>query len=184
MDDVRVVVWSPLEEIRPRQAEEEEDRSLHDALDVREQLEEPRLGPVEVVDEHGSGPILGERLQEQAKRPRRVRRSPRRLGEAYQRGDALPGGAWNERTHFRLSLLRRIGGKDARSVADGLQDRLERSTVAVRKAATPDGAGSTGERREQLLGEPGLAHSRLPDHRRRDAAPVGDDTPELRLERT
>ena len=139
---------------------------------------------MEFVDEHGSGPILGERLQEQAERPRRVRRSPRRLGEAYQRCDALASGAWNERAHFRPSLLRRIGGKDARSVADELQDRPERSPVAVRKAATADDAGSTGERREQLFGEPGLAHSRLPDHRRRDAAPVDDDTPKLRLERT
>ncbi len=79
-----------VEEIRSRRADDQ-----HGGFDrvqqVREELEEGRLGPVDVVDQHHGWTLARDDLEETARAPERLSHGERRVREADRRRDPLGG---------------------------------------------------------------------------------------------
>src|SRR5581483_4111927 len=79
-----------LEQVRPDEAAEEDRRRAAPAGEVLEQVEERRLGPVDVVEEDHQRLPLRERLEQAAHGPEDLLRRRVRVREPEQAGEALP----------------------------------------------------------------------------------------------
>ena len=122
-------------------------RSLHEVLD---ELEERRLGPVDVLDDDDDGPLGREVLQEPAHSPRRAPRtgngswvSP--IADASRTRDAVAGRV-GESGELGVRLLGVVVVHDPRGVPDRLGERPEADAVSVRQAAAPSSVRRPRER--------------------------------------
>ena len=109
--------------------------------EVLDEIEERRLGPVDVVEDENERSSARERLEERShgdeavlgayRRPRRARSSRPRAG----RRPPLPRSAPNARRSLRARLVRRGRVFEPDRLLDGLDQRPERDALAVGEAA-------------------------------------------------
>ena len=151
-----------VEEVAPRGAEDEQRNVGREADDVLDQVEERRFRPVHVVEDRDQRPVVGERLEELARGPRRLlRRSSRRAetdrtGETVGDDDSLVG------AH---GLGNTVVGSRAAHLTHDLPEWPVRDPLAVRQAAPDDDPSSASDASEELAGEPRLADPGSADQR-------------------
>ena len=165
-DEPRARPWrSPgrpgVEEVRTREAEEQDRRATREAEDVLEQVEQRGLRPVDVVHRDDERSRDGERLEEPAERPGGLLGRARLVARADRAKDQplcdVPAvDVRQKRTEGR----RGIGPRD---VAHDVGEREVGDAVAVRDAPSDDDARVLLERAQGLSREAGLADPRWPD---------------------
>ena len=160
---------------------EDHHRALDRPREVLDQVEQRRLGPVQVVDHQHQRLVGGERLQQPADAPEHLLDRERGVGQADHRLQAGgDGAASGQRLDLGPRLVRRIRLVDVGGDADRVGHRPERDAVAVRQAAARHDAGRRLDRGEELRGQPRLADSRLAEQRHQPRPAVGDGAVELR----
>ncbi len=151
--------------------------------DLLHQLEERRLRPVDVLEQDDGGVLRAERLQQLAGSPRELLRRIRRRREADgcrdPVGDLRVAG---ERGELRERLLGRVALGDVSRLADGLGERPERDSLAVRKASPAQHCDVVRQRADELVDQSRLPDTGLADHRRQAALTRGHRLCELLLE--
>jgi hypothetical protein len=161
---------SLLEQLGAREAEHHGPAAepLHHGLD---EVEQRRLGPVHVLQHREDRALAGERLEESAHRPRRVRR--RRLPDAEHlrepRGDGRAVGRAGEPLVEHARDRRSVGGRRPRDPGEQVDERRERHAVAVRGRLPDEHARAIRDRIGERVGEPGLPDARRCEHRDEDA---------------
>ncbi len=172
----------PLDELPPGRADDEKGRVAvrHDVLD---ELEQGRLGPVDVVEDEDERPVRSELLEELAGGPRQVLHRERLLREPDRRLHARNHvGVADERAELPARLLGGVFLDDRRGLAHRLSERPERDPVAVREAPAADDGGLVRGRSHELLDESRLADTCLADHGHETAASRGDRVAQRPLE--
>ena len=171
-------VGVPLGDLMPRGAEHEQRRRLDRFEEVVQEVEERRLGKVEVVDQHDDRLLRGDRLEEPAAAPHQLRDRELRGAQVHRRRDALhdplPFVGQRRATEEQVDPPRRdprvVVARDASRLAHDLAERPEGDALAVRQAPAPDQPGLLAGARRELTDEPRLADAR-----------VAHDRDELRL---
>ena len=146
----------PVEQLRARQAEQQDGCPRREQRHVLDQVEERLLAPVKVVEDDDERPLPCRLLQCLAKRPRDLLGGGRRLRLAEQRANHRSG-----------SLVR----GQLVELAQHLHDGPVGDPLAVGEAAAPD--DGRVDRRQGLRGEPGLADAGVAEERDQFAAPLG-----------
>ena len=150
---------------------DQEERTAAEIEDVPEQLDQDRLGPLEVVDEQDQRAFSGEGLEEAPDRPAdllardrsSVRPDDRRDPVAHEVGPVRPGDdglKLGQRRHPRLAGARCPSRRE-----DELSDRPVGDPLAVRQAARAQDRGPLGDPGEGLGDEAALADAGRADDR-------------------
>ena len=170
-----------LEQLRPRQTAKQERCLADHAGKCVEEIEERRLGPVDVVDQHDERTLRRCRCQERRDRLRHLVRSRRPFAETEQlrkpRRNHRP-----VRLQSRARLVDRVLVADPGQLAHDLRDRPERDPLPVGKTRTAHHPRARPDLADELGREARLAHPRLTDDRHQTAAALGDGGVELALE--
>ena len=129
----------PFEQLGPAGAEQDDRDRLGMARKVLDQLEQRRLGPVRIVEEHDEGTLGGEGREQPSDRPEALRDDAGRLLQAGDMGDRLGDRVsvviWREqRLDPRHALARSFVLLDPRRLPDHLGQWPERDALAVREA--------------------------------------------------
>jgi hypothetical protein len=174
---------SPFGELRPREREHEERMGMRPLEQVLDEVEQGRVGPLQVLeDEHDRAP-LGEALEEEPPGReevlpvgRRVLREPEQMGEARLEPRALArvlDSLLEHRAELGDCFLRRVLLGDQRPHSHHLCQRPVGDAVAVREtaAAVP----------EHLVQDPVEVLLELPREARLADAGDADDRDEVRL---
>ena len=164
-----------VEEVGARGAEDEDRRVARRRGHVLDQVEQRRVGPVEVVDDEHERPRRGERLEEPPERPGGLVGRAAAVALADRAGDE-PG------REVAVPVVR----EELVEVADVAHDVCERQVgdaFAVRGAAADDDPRLVGERVEQLPREPRLADPGRADDRGERGGAARDRVVEGRAER-
>ncbi len=158
-----------LEQIVAGQADDPDRRRRHVCSQVLDQVEQRRLGPLDVVECDHERAHPGERFEQPAHGPLHVLRR-RRRARAPDRARHHVGHA------RRLPVARheRLERRHAAQVVDDLLERPVGDALAVGQAAPDDDAGAGLDVGDELLDEPRLADPGRPEHGRDDAAVGGD----------
>ena len=152
-----------------------------------EEVEECRLGPVDVLDHDDQGPFAGEVLEQRADGPeqlllrRGLGREPDRRGDPRGENVSVAFGP-EYRPDLGTCSLGTVALVDARHSPDDLADRPVRDAFAVRQAATAEDQRLGPDRRTELRHEAALAHPRGPEQGEQLAGAVGDGATEGALE--
>jgi hypothetical protein len=161
--------WAGVQQLRAGQAAQQ-DRGLAGPVgDVVDEVEQGRLGPVQVVQQHHQRPLAGQRLQQPAHRPRQLLGAVVQLGQAEQAGQPLDDQrgvllAGEHRLQLGPGGVRPVGVGQARRRAQQLGDRPVGDALAVRQAAALEHGRPPVDLGEQLRRQPGLAHPGGPEH--------------------
>ena len=155
-----------VEQLRPRQAEQQDRRVAGPVRDVLDQVEERRLGPVDVVEHDDQRPRVA-----RAPRERRTAQNVSSVGAPPR----PPRSSCGERAHDARRRLA-VGERARRSSLDLARarrsrrgppprftisrDRPERDALAVGEAPAAEHRGSPWTPAEELLDEPRLADAR------------------------
>jgi hypothetical protein len=118
-----------LEQLRTREAEQQHRRVPRRLDEVVEEVEQRRLGPVDVFEHDDQRPLTRENPEELAHGPEELGRRPSRLRRADRAGDAV-----GDLLRIGLALEQcgdRIRRRAARGIADELRERPERDSRAV-----------------------------------------------------
>ena len=165
------------EELGTREAEKH-DWTGCSVAKVFEQVEQRRLGPVDVLDDEYERPLAGNCLKQPSQRPKAVRDLHRVVVEADRRCDSrcdergiLQRG---ERGDLRSRSLRWIVSADVGEAPNKFADRPERDPFAVRQAAPGHDLGLFANRGTQLAREARLADAGGADDRDEIAPAIGD----------
>ena len=155
-----------VEEIRTRQANQQEGRVVGPAGEILEQVEQRRLGPVDVFDDDDERLIAGELFEQTPYRPERL------AGGCLRRGRA-DGAEDPSRDELRVLAARQDLAHTvvaAQRPDDGHQ-RPERDPVAVREAASRQCDRLVLQRGAQLGCQARLPDPGRPDQREQPARP-------------
>ncbi len=176
-----------LEQLRSRQAATQDRCASDHRREGREEVEQRRLGPLDVVDDHDQRTLGGRGRQELRDRPGSLFGGCRTLAEPEQLCDARRNHrpAVEGRQHVvepRTRLGHRVVVVDSRKLAHDLSDRPEGDSFAVREASAADDPGPRPDPMLELGGESRLAHPRLSDHRDQPAAAFVGGRVELQRE--
>ena len=145
-----------VEQIGAREAEEQHGGAVNPAGEVLEQVEERRLGPVDVLDEDDERPAATELLEEAAHGPERL---PARGGvcadcsEHARRHELAVLGVAHQLAHAVVATKR----------ADHLDERPERDPVAVGEAAAGQNRRVVAQGCAELRRQARLADACRPD---------------------
>ena len=178
-----------LQELGPGHGHQQDGGAAAVVGHVLDQVEQARLGPVEVVEHHHQRPPLGQQLQQPPERPGRLLGraggglQPDELGDPG--GDvlalAVPGpgsptvrGGVQQPAQLGPGLGRGVGVGDAGGLADDLGHRPVGDALAVGQAAAAQ-HGRPREGGHGLADQPGLAHAGLAEHGQQVAAAGADD---------
>ena len=152
-----------VEQLWPGQAEDEH-RRAHPVGDVLDQIEQRRLGPVDVLEEEDERLDVGDALHHLARGPRDLLRAPLALERLHQAGcepehvcDCLLGTALAE---LLERFFQRVVVGDAGRGFHHLPERPVGDTLAVRQGASDEDARPL-HAVEELTREPALADARL-----------------------
>ena len=155
-----------LEQVVPGRAE---DQRRHDQVgrgQMLDEIEQGRLGGVDVVDDDDERTAIGEHLDQPLDGPERLGERKRRIAEAGHRreplGDVLVA---DEAAQLGPGALGRIVVVDLGGRSDDLDQGPERDAPAIRQAAAAHDVGLLGHRREELAGQPRLADAGVSDDR-------------------
>ena len=145
-----------VQQLRPRETEEQQRRVTRERCDALDQIEERRLGPVDVVEDYDERPPPRERLEQAA-------RGPCDLVRAAGGGRLEP---FRDCGRIRLAGQRGFDA-GARRISEAalheLRERPECDPLAVRQAAASDDVGA--ETADELGGKPRLADPGRPGER-------------------
>jgi hypothetical protein len=181
-----------LQELGPGHGDQQDGGAAGVVGHVLDQVEQARLGPVEVVQHDHQGPPAGQQLQQPPERPGRLLGRPGRGLQPDQLGD--PGGDVVAFAFLRAAgrvarspavvgqqpaqpgggLGRRVGVGDAGGLADELGHRPVGDPLAVGQAAAAQ-HGRAGQVGHGLPDQPGLAHPGLAEDGQQVAAGGGHD---------
>ena len=152
----------PLEELRPGQGDDEDRVAARPLEEVVDEVEQPAVGPVEVLeDEHGRcpvGEIRSKNVRQAANSSSRPPggASPTPSSDSERRLDPAPlglvGHVLGERRGDPLawsSLV--VGLGEPRAPADHLAERPERDALAVRRASGPGASRPSSTRPSMYL---------------------------------
>ena len=148
-----------IEQLRSRHAHEQQRRVAGPLGDVLDQVEQGRLGPVDVVEHDDDGPAPGERLEQLAHSPEAVLGRPGRVREPDQLCNALCDAISRLLSFERSGDLRaRLGGRVVLGQSGGLLDDLqhgpERDAFPVGQAGPAQHRRPFSELVERLGHEP------------------------------
>ncbi len=149
-------------QLGPGQAEKHHRRIPAPGGEILDEIEQHRLGEVEVVDAEHERPLARERFDGAANGPEDLvarngcRGVPDRDLEPLAHGRRVRAGEWQR--------LDPTGG------ADDLAEGPEGDPAAVRDAAAPEHGAAAADAREELAREPGLADPGWSEHEDGDAA--------------
>ena len=147
--------WALLEQLRPRRRDDH-DRPVGEAGEVLDQVEQPRLGPVEVVERDHERRVVRHALEQSPERPLDLLARAAATAGADRDGDAVRD--LLAAVHIGEPL--RQAGRDV-VPHQGAHDRVEREharALAVGETAPDRHDRSLRQRRRELAHEP-----RLPD---------------------
>ena len=153
-----IPVGMVLEQFRARRADDD-DRCLDRIGEVRDEVEEGLLGPMEVVDDDDQRPAGRDRLDQPARRPECLFDRERARGQPDGGLEPLRHSAvgGEHRPDPLARGLRRILVGDAGCLPDHLGQRPERDALAVRQAPAAQDRDAVGAAHELLQ------QARLPD---------------------
>ena len=126
--------------------------------DVLQQVEEGRLGPVDVIEQDDERRLRREDLEQAAHRPERlldvaparaVLAEPDRVRDAFGDLGAVLG-VRDERAQLGARGVRRVRLVDRRGLLDQLGDRPERDALAVGQAPGRKHTGAIADARDEL----------------------------------
>jgi hypothetical protein len=146
---------------------EEQDRRVDCAVaNVREQVEEGDLCPVDVFDDQQQRRGGRQSLEELARRPVDLGQRKVRGGEAGCRCQALDHvGAADDCLQPGAGLVGRVVFPDIGRLPDHFHERPERDAIAVRQAAAAEEARARGDATDDFVRQPGFADARVADDR-------------------
>ena len=122
---------------------------------VLDELEEGRLGPVDVLEQDDERARRGELLEELASPPVELLHGERLLREPDRGRDAGGHvGVVVERGQLRVRLLRAVALGDPGGLADGLGERPEADAVAVGETAATQNERVCVDGADELVQEP------------------------------
>ena len=132
--------------------------------DVLDELQELRLGPLEVIDREDHGPVGRESLQEHADRPERLLRRGSAAGDADRLPDTIRDAisvlrGTNQCRELGPSCLRAICFVEVRDVDQRFGQRPERDALSVRQAASAEDGRAITEFLDEGRQEPRLAYA-------------------------
>ena len=147
-----------LEQFGPRQAEQEDRRATAPVAHVVDQIEQRRVGPLDVVEDGHHRPVAGERLEEPPGGPRDLLGGRLGLGPAEE-------GAEHGADARRVLVARQQGldrgggvvGLLTERVAEQLGEREPGDAVAVGEAPAADDGRLRTDPGEELTHQPGFA---------------------------
>ena len=133
--------------------------------EVLDEIEQRRLGPVEVVEDDEQRAFGGERLQEAPHRPERLLRGERRAEAQHPRERVSGLVVACHRGELGARDRRLVAVGDPRAGPQGLGDGQERGALARGLAAAVQHASAAVQRGGELGGQPRLADPRRADDR-------------------
>ncbi len=153
--------------------------------EVPDQIEQRRLGPVDVVEEDDDRSVGGKQLEEAADAPEQLGQLERGRAEPDRRGDGRQhriGVITEQRGDAPDRQLGRIVVADPGGLAHDLGDRPERDAVPVREASSPEDPRARHHRPDELPRQAGLADARLADDGHHPAFELRDRLVECRAQ--
>ena len=134
---------------------------------VLDQVEERRLGPVDVVDERDQRSLRRQLLEELARRPVDLVERERAVAQADRRGDPRRDVVvFDQRRELGARLLRAVVGAHLGGAVGDVAQRPEGDAVAVvQAAALDDPRPATAGARHHLARQPGLAQAGVAEDR-------------------
>ncbi len=150
------------------------------STELRDEVEERRLSPLQVVEDQDERALFGQELEESADRPECLVGRSSRAAEPYRL--AHPGSdrrrlTRHHRGNFGLSPLGVVVTLDARGRRDGLAHGEERDALAIGQASPTQHTRLPFEARDRLVDQAGLAHAGLAEDRRELGSPIPDRPP-------
>src|SRR5258707_2319937 len=135
--------------------------------DLPDEVEEDRLSPMDVIEDHDERPTPRDDLQENARAPEQLVLAVAARAHAHQRGDSagdvLVFGA-DQRPQLGPGLVLRILGRYPGRPTDSLGDRPEGDALAIGQASAPQYLRTVAKVADELLDQPGLAEPGLTYH--------------------
>ena len=140
---------APVEQLRPGRDHHEQIGRARLVEQLLEEVEQGRVGPVQVLDHQDQGPLCRHQLEEAPPRHERLVPAGRRLGggrEPHQRREprleplalrGVAGDGADRRVQLGGSLPRVVGLQDARLGLDDLAEGPEADGLAVGEAVAP-----------------------------------------------
>jgi hypothetical protein len=165
---------------RSRSGQDQEDHRLIAlrAGAVVDQVEKPRLGPLQVIEQQEQRAWGRDRLEQPPNRQEQLLDRRLDLGQAERRADSLgDGGCVLGRDQVLDSLDGGFGGAPVRDHgrrSDHLVDRPERDPLAIREATALEHGRPVADRLDERRRKARLADSRLPHHRHAGATAALD----------
>ena len=141
-----------LEQLGPRQAQDDDPRPAREARDVLQQVEQRRLGPVDVVDDEDERSLACKRLEESSKRPGGLF-----AGTADRVRSERAGNAVRDRLSTLVVRHQLQNGCACIRAEDGperLRERQEGDAFPVRGAAPDQHADRVAELGQELPRQP------------------------------
>ena len=183
----RVPVRTHLDELRAGQPENHDGRGAERRRQAGEEIEQRRLRPLDVVDDHHQRPLPGARREKGCDRTRGVLGGGRPACDAEQQPDVRGDRrrllrSRDVRFQQREHLVRRVLVPDAGQLARDLAHGPVRDSLAVREARPADDAGARADPRDELGDQAGLADARLAQDGGKAGGPGRDDLVEYLLE--
>ena len=150
-----------LEQLRPRQAEDQHWRRGDPVREVLDEVEERRLAPLDVVEDDHERSVTGDMLEQLPHRPERLLDRDL-VTRPEQRSEALGDESAVRRRLDRTGKLgRRLGGRIALShrgdVPERADQRPERDPLTVGEATATRDRRASCDLADQLIAEPGLS---------------------------
>ena len=166
-------VGSDVEELRPRDTEQEDRRVAGQIRDVLDEVDEDRLGPLQVVDEHHLRPLRGSSFEEPPERELRLGRGRADDGVGLDPDRDQDLDEWPVRDP--LAVREAAAAQNVRRVADALEEVGDEPRLAdARRAEERERAGmSVPRRRPRSRARAAAARARV----RREASPGGGRAP-------
>jgi hypothetical protein len=166
-----------VEELRPREAEQE-DRSSRELGNVLHEVEERRRRPVQILEGEDDRPLSRKRFEQAASRPGRLldrarrRRLARRGSDPRRDEPAIPL-AGEDPDGPGCDAATRKGG-------EGVAERRERRSLAVRGCVADQTGRKPGKTVDRLAGQARLAHAGRAEHGYEARSAVPGCAPESR----
>ena len=157
-----------VQELGPRDAEDEDRRITDPAGEVFDEVEHRRLRPVHVLEAEDERPVVRKRFADLAEGPVRLLR-PGRPAARRRSGQPL-----DDELAFIWICDQPRNARVAAEVAQHLVDRPERDAVAVGEAPADEHGRALANLVEQLGHQPRLADSCRSEEREQRARPLGD----------
>ena len=157
-----------LQQLGPGHRDQQQARLPGQGGHLLQQVEQGRLGPVEVVDHHHQRLPVGQHLQEPPHRPHRVlgghRGRPQPDQPPQPVGHLLGVRYAQQLLQLGLGLVGRVGGLDLGGPADDLGHRPEAAALGVGRALAVEHGGGVVQGVHGRRDQPGLAHPGRAEH--------------------